>query len=90
MTSKHLPGLHRPQHWNAPTALASRSLTLEETLVIRHRLAGLTNPAIAEVMRKDVRWVTNRLTTARRRWGAASVPALLEMPELLDAVREKK
>jgi hypothetical protein len=90
VTDSRIPGFHVPQHWAAKPALGAKTLTLEETLVIRRRLTGMTNAEIGEDMGRGGTWVNKRIQAARTRWGAGSVAEFLAMPELRDAVREDR
>lgn len=88
MTDPRIPGFHVPQHWGRRPRRNTKTLTLEEILVLRRKLTGMTHEEIGRELERDGNWVNNRVQTARKRWGADSVASFLAMPELLDAVRE--
>jgi hypothetical protein len=86
--SERVLGRLSPSRRGVKHARPNRKLTLEETLVLRRKLAGMKHRDIGDELGKDIVWVNNRVQTACRRWGAASMKEFLEMPELLEALRE--
>lgn len=90
MTSpRDIYGLPGPQKWGkSQSYVAPMTLTLDEVLVIRLRLAGKSQSEIAETLRQNESWAERRLQAARRRFGGKPLKEFLEMPELLEALRE--
>lgn len=68
--------------------VGTRSLTLEEVLVIRRKLGGMANVEIARDLNRTPAWVNARLQTARIRWGTSGQAEFLAMPEVLEAIKE--
>jgi DNA-binding CsgD family transcriptional regulator len=77
-----------PARQPARVTIPAKTLTLAEIAILRRVVDGQSNKTIALALDMKVDNVKSHIQNARRRFGAATTPELLDMPELHAAIAE--